>query len=206
MKYFKKVIIPFLLIVCMLLSSLPVCAAPIQPSGTLGGASIQSLPSEPSGVWYAPYGGTWNVNNNIPASGILRPQKIVYITYDQLALIQANKLTSSDLYSLARLAIDKGISYVLESLTKKLGSTIAKKFVPYIGNAILAYDFFNGLCSFITDARFAQAISRKHGIAISTGFTYTGISYNPYTAYDDWSSTYVYNPTGCVGTFTANNN
>ncbi len=193
MKNLKKVIIPFMLVFCLLISSFPVCAA---------SSSIDSLPSDPSGVWYAPNGGTWIATENLENDLLLYPYKIVYITYDQLARMQADKLSSSDLSSMANIIRDQGLTALITWLTKKLGATVASKYIPYIGNAVIAYDLFSAASSLITDTRFAQAIAAGHGIAVQYGSTFSG-SY--YQAYDDWSSIYVYNPKGIRGTFTANN-
>lgn len=194
MKNYKKVILSLMLIICVLGSSFPVCASsPI----------FNSEPSDPSGVWYAPYGGTWNFTEDNGSNLILRPLKIVYITYDQLALLQANNLAASDLSTLATIARDQGVAAVTAWLTKKFGSSAAGKFIPYIGTAILAYDFFNAVKNYGTDARFAKAIAARHGIKEEYGVaTYGGF----YTSYEDWTSAYVYNPQGLRGTFTANNN
>lgn len=185
----KKIAILCLLVVSIFFSSFPISAS-----------SVVVKAPEPTGEWYAPNGGTWSVTESDGSFQVLHPYKIVYITYDQLALIQSNKLTSGDLQSLMNLARDQGVAAVSKWLVKKLGEKSAAKFIPYIGYAVLAYDFFNAMSSLITDARFAQAIAAKHGIRIEYGTSFG----QSYTAYDDWSTKYVSNPTGYKGTFTAN--
>ncbi|MBB6218438.1 hypothetical protein HNQ80_004602 [Anaerosolibacter carboniphilus] len=59
--------------------------------------------------WSAPNGGVWTFTKTDGSNPILRPETIKYIPYDELALIQANKLTKADLSTIANVIRDKGV-------------------------------------------------------------------------------------------------
>lgn len=158
--------------------------------------------------WYAPNGGTWKLSTINDSNLVMRPTLISYITPEQVALIQSSNLAKGNLMVVLDIILNVGIDKakpVVESYIQNTwGMAIYTKFIPYLVSIHGFYNYINAIVAAMDAAKYDMALKNGQGIALSEGTAWTGITAKPYKAIDFWDGPLVYNPYGCLGTFTAN--
>lgn len=164
-------------------------------------------PSEGSGgsSWYAPNGGTWTAKNITDFNQMLRPYLITYTTYDELVLIQSNKLVESTFQICKGIIESNGLELskeiVISFIRNTKGEALLKKLTPYLRNMALFYNFCVAALNYADAVLIDKAIQNKTGLAFTTGTTKLG---QYYQAVDTWTGNIVYNPPGSLGVFAHN--
>lgn len=123
----KKLFLMLLAAIFMLNFFIQAKAFAKSPTGTIGTNSSSDL-GRGGGGWYAPNGREWT-QTGIIGNPITRPTKIVYIPYNQLAIMSADALIKNDFVTIRNVIRDKG--------------TAAAKYIPYLGDVWVAYEKFN---------------------------------------------------------------
>jgi len=164
-------------------------------------------PSEGSGgsSWYAPNGGTWTATQITDFNEMLRPYLITYTTYDELVLIQSNRLVDSTLQICKGIIESNGIEFskniVISYIKNTKGEELLNKLSPYLRNMALFYNFCVAAINYSEALVIDKATQNKTGLAFSTGTTKLG---QYYQSVDTWTGNIVYNPPGSLGIFAHN--
>lgn len=189
--FFKTLLSLFMTVLLLGTTTLPAFASTLNTDANKGVSTYAVVGNVDDGSWYTPNGGVWRCTS-FYGHPTTYYHKMVYLTYDQVALMANENWSKSNIATLKAAA---------KVVAKISGAKVAAKFLSYFGYACLAYDIFNALSDIVLANLYRTVLSHKHGIKITT---MSGLTYGLTTAYDEWNGKYVPEPTYHIGKFVPN--